>query len=153
MFDLRAIDNQTLADTVARALRPHVGPAATYGYAEAAAAIGVTERAMTSWCRAQTPPQSHKLIRLMAWLGPIFTSEILGMAGLQASAAEPPADDTLALNRETAGLVHEIADAMADGHIDHNELRRIKAKGRGLLPMLSAFVAEETPRLRVVGAK
>lgn len=154
MSDIRSIDNETLAAVVSAALYRVVGPKKRFSYEQAADAVCVEERTMQSWVLGQTPPQSHKLIRLCRWLGPDFANEVLGLAGLHTLLVEPPEGDEFKLNMSAAELCFELSQAFADdGKVDHIEQRRIVAIAKQLLPVLGSYISRHEGHVHAVAAE
>lgn len=148
------ITNERLARVISRALRPHIGPRARHSYVEAAAALGVEARTVVSWVAGQTPPQSHKMIRLFRWLGPAFTNDILGLAGLHTLHVEPAGCDEFGLNMQAAELCFEMAAAFADdGKVDHMERLRLMAVAKRLQPILGAYITQHAADVHPMAAE
>ena len=147
------IDNQTLAAAISVALKPHIGPAGRVPYDEASQILGIEIRTLQSWVQGQTPPQSHKLIRLFRWLGPEFTNEIIGLAGLFSLPVEPPNGDEHALNMRASELCFEMACAFLDGHVDHRERARLVKVAKTLLPLLGGYITAHEENVLPVAAE
>lgn len=153
MGDIRSITNDLLSEVIADALRRHVGPGRTYTYDQAALAVGVERRTMQSWVLGETPPQSHKLVRIFRWLGPDVANDVLGLAGLMTLPVQQPDGDEFALNEDMAALLFKLAWALKDdGRIDHQELAEIIPVARIAHARVGAWLAEHDPKIRPLKA-
>lgn len=147
------IDNQALAVCISKALRSHVGPHQSHSYEDAATAIDAEVRTVVSWVKGQSPPQSHKMIRLFRWLGPAFTNDVLGLAGLHTLPVEPAGAGEAELNQKAAELCFEMATAFLDGHIDHMERIRLVSVAKDLLPILGGYISQHEAHVLPMAAE
>jgi predicted oxidoreductase len=152
MTDILAIDTEMIARAVGDALHSRVGPRRPMSDAEAAAALGCDERSIRAYRLANQSPKAFTLLRMFVVFGEEFANDVLALAHLHCQTLAEGEADELLLNRDTAHLLNEMADALADGHVDHLERRRIREKAKRVRVRLNAYIRNTEPHLRVVAA-
>lgn len=150
MTDIPAIDTEMLARIVGDALHPRVGPKRPISDVDAAAELGVDVRSIRLYRLARQSPKAATLLRMFVLWGPDFANDVLAAAGLHCQPLEEGDANEFELNKQTADLMHEMADALEDGKIDHLERRRIQRKAKDLLPKLTAYIKDSEPAVRLV---
>ncbi|KRS17512.1 hypothetical protein RIdsm_02515 [Roseovarius indicus] len=138
------------------ALRLRVGRGKRYSVQGLADAARIKPRTIESYLSGDATPGLNGFISLCAVLGPAFTSDVLAEAGLVARSAdadEPEHMRAISLMSEGTRM---IADALADGYVDHQERAKIKPHADRIIAIMEplARTGETTiPHLGEVKAR
>lgn len=123
MTDPALIGHSIVAEIFGDALRRRVGRGQDkVSVTDLADAIDVQARTVKSWRDGDTLPGWTHQLRLMAYFGPAFASELLTPAGL--GGVEEMAPSTVDPNGTAADLVaaaHDILERLRDGHFCHRD--------------------------------
>jgi transcriptional regulator with XRE-family HTH domain len=114
-----AITSDLLAEVVCDAFRRHVGLGKQWSTRTLAEATGIDSRTLEGYRNGKIP-LGEKLWRVMAVLGPAFTSEILSPG---AHCVEADGIDGYKLNSQVGSMAATLGKALEDGHIDASEHR------------------------------
>ncbi|NKD88739.1 hypothetical protein HEQ72_10545 [Haematospirillum sp. 15-248] len=104
------------------ALSLYVGAGRRFSVGDVAAATGVGQDAIRRYLRNESCPEWHNAMSLIRVLPVEFAETVLRPAGL--SGVRRTGDETitgLSLMRDITQGAAVLADALADGHIDHQE--------------------------------
>ena len=84
--------------------------------------LDMNARTIKAWRDGDTLPELMRLMRLCAYFGPAFTSEILSPAGLGGVEMMTPAKvDAQGTATDLAAVVHEYLDRLRDGVFCHRD--------------------------------
>lgn len=129
MLPTKAISTGLLAETCRLALGKHVGRGRDLSVDDLARLSGIDPRTVASHCLGAGSPQLFAFLRYASILGADFVNEFLAIAGLTGA---HPVDGTEATPGEilsdTAAVVAELAQHLADGHLDHREEAAVMPK-------------------------
>lgn len=129
------IPHDLAARRIEDALRLRVGRGKRYSFASLSDATGIPARTLESYVQGATPGLNC-LLSMCAALGPSFTSDILGLCGQSASDANTDAPEHMQIMAGSAAFVSQMAEALADGHIDHREAAQLRTHAAALIEML-----------------
>ena len=118
-------DRDAVAARIADALRLFVGPRLRYSRELIAAATGMEVRTIKAHCLGECPPSVASLLAYFRILPVEFADHVLGLAGLTGARR---IDRAIAPGLALASMGHglaALADALADGRIDHVERRTL----------------------------
>lgn len=138
MADPRAIASESVAARVSSAFRLYRG---TYAPDIIEDATGIEARSHRAHRTGETPPSLPYFLRYAAVLPPAFADHVLRLAGLtgtrpvEADAEAQPHQALAALTHR----VHLMAEALADGRIDHQERATLIPALRALSSELQTF--------------
>lgn len=147
---LRAMSNGLLVphDLAARviedALRLRVGRGRRHSFASLSDATGIPTRTLESYVQGATPGLPA-LLSLCCVLGPGFTSDILAVAGQAAQDAACDDPEHMRVLAALGGLTAKLADAVADGHVDHREAAQLRPVAQRLIEMLEPMARPAAP--------
>lgn len=131
------ISHDDAARRIEDALRLRVGRGRRYSFAALSDATGIATRTLESYVQGATPSLAN-LLTLCSVLGPSFTSDVLAPCGQVArdgSAEEPQHMQVVGVMSQLTGM---IAEALADGHVDHRERAQMQ-------PVASALIEAVQP--------
>lgn len=136
------IPQETAASAIERALRIRVGRGKLYSYQGLSEATGIAVRTLESYVQGSTPGLGA-LLSLCQVLGPSFTSDVLSPAGMTAQPASESEAEHMRVVGLMGALTAEIAEAQADGHIDHQERARMRPFAQQLSEALHPLTQDE----------
>ena len=130
------ISQEAAKARVSDALQLRIGRGKRYSFRQVADATGIPERTIDSYARGDNAPTWANMVALCAVRGPGFTSDVLVDAGQTATACDGSAPEHMralcALTEASAAL----AEALADGFVDHQEAAQIRAPIQRVLDLL-----------------
>lgn len=129
------IPHDLAARRIEDALRLRVGRGKRYSFNGLSDATGIPPRTLESYVQGATPGLSA-LLSLFAVLGPGFTSDVLSACGQSASTCDNDAPEYMQTMAASGSLVAQLADALADGHVDHREAAQLRSHAAALIEML-----------------
>lgn len=139
MADAALIGQEAAARAIADALRLWVGAGRRYSLAAVAAAGGIPERTVKSYRAGETTPSFANFLTLAGVLGPQFFNACLRGLPFEVRATDPDDTTPQELLADVCGFSAGLAQALADGRIDHRERPEILAGVRDLQCRLSAL--------------
>lgn len=148
MSEIDAITKDSVLAAVSEALYRHVGPRKRYSYERAAEVLGAEVRTVKSWVLGESVPCLYRALRLMCWLNGDVADQMLGCAGLQAIPVAHPDGDDFGLNRRMAETGYNLAEAFADGKVDHGERAALVPVVRAAHAQTSAWLAAHDDHMR-----
>lgn len=145
MTDIDAITQQTVHDVFLLSYRRRVGVGRDIGLSDLQDATGIEARTLRSWRETETMPHLTNFLKLCAFFGPAFTSEILHVIG-QGGVDSMQHGDCNA-HRCVADLIsqaHEISERLRDGVFCHQDraivgpqlirlARKLEEQGRAMI--------------------
>lgn len=123
------------------ALRILVGRGKKYSVQGVAEATGIKARTIESYLSGDATPGMNGLLSLCSVLGPSFTSDVLAPCGQVARAADTDAPEYMRAISMMGEGCSILADALADGYVDHQERARIKPFAVEILPVIQAMAS------------
>lgn len=140
------IDLQDAAALFGDALHLFIGRGRRYSAEALGEATGIPARTIYSYMQGATP-SLHNMIRLMAVLPPAFANHILASAGLGGARRMDCGGDACGQTHmaRMAARMHKLADALADGRVDHREARDLAPEFRELGTECIEFAARLVP--------
>lgn len=137
------IPQDTAASVIERALRLRVGRGRQYSFASVSDATGIAPRTLESYVQGAAPGLPA-FLSLCAALGPGFTSDVLSACGQVAHEADIDQPEhmkcLIALTRLSASL----AEAVADGHVDHREAAALRPEAQRLIDILEPIARAQS---------
>jgi hypothetical protein len=125
MTDTILVDSERMRQGIADALSLYVGPGKRFPREMIASATGMEVRTVKAHCLGQTPPSVGALFSYFRVLPVEFAEHVLGLAGLcGVRRVDADADARRCLAEVTQGAA-ALAEALADGRIDHREKRHL----------------------------
>lgn len=125
------------------ALNLYVGPGRRFSVGDVAAVTGVGTDAIRRYLRSESCPEWHNAMSLITVLPVEFAETVIRPAGL--SGLRRTGDESvtgLSLMREITQGTAVLADALADGHIDHQERAVCRKELTEALVAISQFLAK-----------
>lgn len=138
------IPHDLAARRIEDAIRLRVGRGKRYSFQALSDATGIPLRTCESYVHGATPGLAG-LLSLCAVLGPQFTSDILGLCGQTAKSADADAPEHFRVLSALGELTSEIAEAVADGHVDHREAAQLRPLAQGLIEALEPLARSCEP--------
>ena len=138
---ITSITSDLLSEIVCDAFRRHVGLGKQWSTRSLAQATGIDSRTLEGY-RNSKIPMGEKLWRIMAVLGPAFTSEILRPIDQAAHPVESTGMDGYKLNYQVGSMAAEIGKALQDGRIDETEQRALVPAVRELKVACCRYLTE-----------
>jgi len=117
------------------ALRLRVGRGRRFSFAGLSDATGIPTRTLESYVQGATPGLAA-LLSLCSVLGPSFTSDVLGPCGQAARDGSTDDAEHMRVLAALGGLTAQIAEAVADGHVDHREAAALRPAAQRLIEVL-----------------
>lgn len=138
------ISQEDAARRIEDALRLRVGRGRRYSYPALSDATCIPTRTLESYVQGSTPGL-HTLLSLCAVLGPSFTSDVIGMCGQTASAADCDGPEHLRVLAALGTLTAEISRAIEDGQVDHREAAQLRPLAQDLIEILEPLTRADGP--------
>lgn len=129
------ISQEDAARRMEDALRLRVGRGRRFSFPALSDATGIPTRTLESYVQGATPGLAA-LLSLCAVLGPAFTSDILAACGQTAQEASHDEPEHLRVLGALGGLIAQISEAVADGHVDHREAAQLRPMAAQLIEIL-----------------
>lgn len=129
------IPHDLAARRIEDALRLRVGRGKRYSFVSLSDATGIPARTLESYVQGATPGL-HCFLSICAALGPSFTSDVLGLCEQSASDLNGDAPAYSQVMANSAAFVSAMADALADGRVDHREAAKLREDASSLIEML-----------------
>ena len=126
------------------ALRLRVGSGKRFSFDSLEDATGIPSRTLRSYAGEGATPGLHALLSLFAVLGPSFTSDVLAETGQAAQPTSEADADYMGALSLFGSATSQIAEAMADGKIDHRERAEIRAFMKDLIEAVQPLAQDET---------
>jgi len=140
---ITAITSDLLSEIVSDAFRRHVGLGKPWSIRSLAEVTGLDVRTLEGYRNGKVP-LGEKLWRIMAALGPAFTSEILSPAGQGAHAVEGEGIDGYKFNAQVGAMSATLGEALEDGQIDATEHRAMVPHVRALKIACCRYLTEHS---------
>lgn len=146
--NVTAITSDLAQEAFTDAFRAEVGHGKPFSRSSLAEVTGFDTTTIGSWMDGKSCPCLHKMLRLMAVLGPRFTNRILAVAGLgDAVRLEPERACILEVHAAGAELVQKVASFLVDprspGRIDPGERAALVPHIRRLHEISGDFLQAE----------
>lgn len=135
------IPHNLAARKIEDALRLRVGRGKRISFGGLSDATGIPARTLESYVHGATPGL-HTLLSICAALGPSFTSDVLSLCGQSASSSDCDAPEHMKVLAALGNLTAQIADAMADGHVDHREAAQLRPIAARLIEVLEPLARD-----------
>lgn len=135
MSKITDITQEAAARRITDALHLRVGRGRRYSFGALADATDIPQRTVESYVQGATPGL-HNLLRLFVALGPSFTSDVLSLCDQSASSTSADDPEHMQIMSASGALVAQMADALADGHVDHREAAQLRGHAAALIEML-----------------
>ncbi|WP_305968315.1 MULTISPECIES: hypothetical protein [unclassified Mameliella] len=129
------ISHDDAARRIEDALRLRVGRGKRYSFVALSDATGIATRTLESYVQGATPGLQN-LLSLCSVLGPSFTSDVLAPCGQVARDGSPDDPQHMQVVGVMSHLTGKIADALADGHVDHREHAQMQPVAAALIEQL-----------------
>lgn len=128
---------------VSEALALFVGPQRAYTHKTAAEKLGCAERSLVNWRQQNTAPALEEFLAQCSAFGPEYVNSVLAHVGMTGARWLDPAEKSDRLVASSvARLGAEFAEALIDGHIDHQERVRIEETAQAVVGQLEQFIHE-----------
>lgn len=134
-----------------------VGRGKRYSVTGLSEAAGIAPRTIESYKDGSATPGLANFLSLCAALGPGFTSDILSECGQSAKDGSNEDAEHLRVLSALGSLTAQIAEAVADGHVDHREAAQLRQPAQELMQILEPLTrdghanAVSVPHLGKVG--
>ncbi|MEL7398023.1 MAG: hypothetical protein AAFN44_16810 [Pseudomonadota bacterium] len=138
------ISQDTAIRLLEDALRLRVGRGKRFSFEALEEGTGVPSRTLRSYAGEEVEPSLSNFLCLCAALGPSFASDVLAPCGLSAQSTEAAEADymgALALMGEGVAM---LAEALADGRVDHRERAIIEEFFKGALEKFQPLSQSDT---------
>lgn len=135
------ISQEAAAGRLEDALRSRVGRGQRYSFKTLSEKTGISERTLMSYVQGSTP-HFAAFLTLCDFFGAGFTSEILGICGQSAREASEDEAEHLHIITALCGLSSQIAEAIEDGHVDHQEAARLRRPAQDLIEVLEPLTQD-----------
>lgn len=116
------VTSETYRSRVAAALLPLVGDRKAFSRAMLAGTSGQDDRTVKAHCLGEAGPGGHVLLTYMAVLPETFAAAVLDLAGISGVRRVEGGISPQAALAEIAEGTAALAEALADGRIDHHEI-------------------------------
>lgn len=136
------VSHDVAASRLQRALNLFVGRGRDHTVAGVADAAMIKERTLRSYTEGSATPGFHMFLSLAKVLGPRWVNEILALIGMRAEMLSEADESASTVQISLAKAQLLIAEAMADGEIDHVERRTLPAMLRSLAEQLLAWAKQ-----------
>lgn len=127
------------------ALRLRVGRGRKHSVQGLADATGIKARTVESYLAGDATPGLNGFLSLCCVLGPSFTSDVLSPCGQVARSADADAPEYMRAMGLMGEGIHKLAEALADGQVDHRERAQLK-------PLADEMIAALEPLARTDAA-
>jgi hypothetical protein len=117
------------------ALRIRVGRGRRYSFASLSDATGIATRTLESYVHGASPTLAN-FLSLCAVLGPGFTSDVLAVSGQSAKEGTLDDPEHMRVLCHLTSLSAQIAEAVADGYVDHREAAQLKPIAQQVIELL-----------------
>lgn len=139
------VSHDAAVTKIESAMRLRVGLGKPHSYTSLAEVTGIPKRTLESYVQGATPGL-NAFLSLCAALGPGFTSDVLSTCGQTARSGSDDMPEHLRVLTALGGLTAQIAEAVEDGHVDHQEAARLRQPARQLVDLLEPIASGEEPR-------
>lgn len=134
---------EVAADAIHRALSLYIGRGRQYQADDIEDATGIPARTVSSWIAASPEdrrmPPTDKLLQIAAFLGPRFTSKLLGVAGQGAYSLDPEPSDPAALIATLLDGTNEFTKRGLDHHYCHVDRGVLEPMADRMIALLQPF--------------
>jgi len=143
---IQHLELQDAATLFGDALQLFIGRGRRYSAETLAEAADIPARTIYSYMQGSTPSLCN-MLRLMAVLPPAFANHVLSHAGLGGVRRLEPSGQACGQTHmaRMASRLHKLADALADGRVDHREARELAPEFRELGTECIEFAARLVP--------
>lgn len=117
------------------ALRLRVGRGRRYSFAALSDATGIATRTLESYVQGASPSLGN-FLSLCAVLGPGFTSDVLALTGQNAKEGTLDDPEHMRVLCCLTGFSAQLAEAVADGYVDHREAAQLKPVAQEVIELL-----------------
>lgn len=143
MSKVSLIPHDTAASLIERALRLRIGRGRQYSFASVADATGIAPRTLESYVQGAAPGLPA-FLSLCAALGPGFTSDVLSVCGQVAHEADINEPEHMKCLIALTRLSSALAEAVADGHVDHQEAAALRPQAQRVIEVLEPLARADT---------
>ncbi|QQA43938.1 hypothetical protein [Pelagovum pacificum] len=133
-------------------MRLRVGRGRRYSFAGLSDATGIPTRTLESYVQGSTPGHAA-LLSLCSVLGPSFTSDILAVCGQSAKDGSTDDPEHMQVLGALGSLTAKLADAFADGHVDHREAAALRPAAQHLMEVLEPLTRDPAKVTTLGGGK
>ncbi len=123
MMKARDINTDVVRLRLSRLLRARIGRGMTYSVKEAAEILDIDPRTLDSYVSGDRAPQLDVMFRifLLPDGGGKILNEMLDLVGFRALPEFPGDANIFRMNAELVDALHDLAEILADGRVDHME--------------------------------
>ena len=145
------ISSEALSYRIKDAMNLRVGKGKTHPFKSLAEVTGIKERTLRSYVDDSFPTAAG-LLSLCTALGPAFTSDILAMIDQSAQSSDDECPQHMPTLCAATAFSSLLAEAMADGHVNHREAAVLRPIAVELMELLAPIANGRPSVVRSGGA-